>query len=107
MNLQRRIDLLNLLGAWMNSEEPAWKEAKKKASLENSWFIPEFIGLATTNIAEQFLQKQILENWAKQYQIPGDQQHPKNIGIVMAGNLPLVGFHDLLATFISGHKATI
>ena len=32
---------------------------------------------------------------------------PKKIGIVMAGNIPLVGFHDLLCVFISGHKALI
>ena len=31
----------------------------------------------------------------------------KNIGIVMAGNIPLVGFHDFLCVFISGHNQTI
>ena len=107
MNLQRRIDLLTRLGEWMKTEELSWIEAKKKATMENGWFIPEFVELATKNVADQFLPKQILENWAKKYQIPEKQQHSKNIGIVMAGNIPLVGFHDLLATFISGHKTMI
>src|SRR5258705_11680565 len=107
MNLQRRIDLLTGLGKWMQGNDPTWVEAKKKATAENAWFIPEFIELAVKNIVENFLQKNILENWSRQYQIPNDQPNPKNIGIVMAGNIPLVGFHDLLASFISGHKKII
>jgi len=107
MNLQRRIDLLTGLGEWMQSNDPAWLEAKKKATAENPWFIPEFIEQAIKNIVESFLQKNILENWSRKYQVPKDQPNPKNIGIVMAGNIPLVGFHDLLASFISGHKSIV
>jgi len=107
MNLQRRIDLLIGLGKWMQGNDPAWLEAKKKANAENPWFIPAFIELAVKNIVENFLKKNILENWNRQYQIPNDRRNPKNIGIAMAGNIPLVGFHDLLASFISGHRAAI
>jgi hypothetical protein len=107
MNLQRRIDLLTRVGEWMQGNDPAWLEAKKKATRENAWFIPEFIELAIKNIVENFLQKNILKAWSRRYQIPNLQPNPKNVGIVMAGNIPLVGFHDLLAAFISGHKATI
>jgi hypothetical protein len=35
------------------------------------------------------------------------QAVPKNVGVVMAGNIPLVGFHDFLCVFISGHQQTI
>ena len=107
MNLQRRIDLLLRLSGWMQGNDPAWLEAKKKATMENPWFIPEFIELTVNNIVEQFLQKNILRDWTEQYHIPDEQPKPKNVGIVMAGNLPLVGFHDLLSTFIIGHKAII
>jgi hypothetical protein len=107
MILQSRIDLLARLGEWMKSDEPSWLEAKKNASRENSWFIPEFIDLAVKNIAGNFLEKKILKDWVQQYEIPGEQSGQKNVGIVMAGNLPLVGFHDLLATFIAGHRATV
>ena len=57
MNLQRRIDLLTRLGEWMKTEELSWIEAKKKATMENGWFIPEFVELATKNVADQFLPK--------------------------------------------------
>lgn len=107
MNLQHRIDLLVRLGRYILSSSPEWDAAKEKASYENGWFIPEFINLATGNIARSFLQKDILNDWVSTYQFPADNQHPKKVGIVMAGNIPLVGFHDFLCVFISGHKALI
>ena len=84
-----------------------WQEAKQKASLENAWFIPEFVELASKNIAENFLKKETLKNWAESYHLPSYITDPKKVGIVLAGNIPLVGFHDLLSTFISGHLAII
>ena len=41
------------------------------------------------------------------YQLPAENTAPRTIGIIMAGNIPLVGFHDFLCVFISGHKAVI
>src|SRR4030095_2063680 len=67
----------------------------------------EFIDLASKNIANNFLQKELLEQWAKEYDLNPDLENPKSIGITMAGNIPLVGFHDFLSVFISGHKAVI
>jgi hypothetical protein len=107
MNLQQRINLLVGLGKYMKSENEEWHEAKLKASRENTWFIPEFIELAVNNIAEEFLNSNKLESWAKKYQLPDENNTPKNIGLVMAGNIPLVGFHDFLCIFINGHKQTI
>lgn len=107
MNLQERIDLLLRLGEYMLSEEPAWIHAKQKALLENSWFIPEFTDLAIKNIAEQYLQGNVLKKWTAGYQLPDAEPAPKMVGIVMAGNIPLVGFHDLLCVFITGHKTMI
>ena len=105
MNLQMRIDLAAQLGEYILSNPADWQEAKQKASLTNPWFTPEFIDLATGNIAINFLDKQKLESWTSSYKIEtGD---PKKVGIVMAGNIPLVGFHDFLSVFISGHKAII
>ena len=107
MNLEQKINLLVDLGKYMLGNDPAWLNAKKKATAENPWFIPEFVELATRNICESFLQKPILDSWAGQYTIPQKQQNPKTVGVVMAGNLPLVGFHDLLAVYISGNNALI
>jgi len=105
MNLQMRIALAAQLGQYILSGSPEWLEAKQRASLINPWFTPEFIDIATGNIAKHFLDKQKLENWTSSYKI--EAVTPKKIGIVMAGNIPLVGFHDFLCVFISGHKAII
>jgi hypothetical protein len=107
MNLQYRIDLLARLGTYILSDEPSWLATKEKASYENAWFIPSFIELASNSIAKQFLQKELLVTWAATYEIPETKRSPKLVGIVMAGNIPLVGFHDFLCVFISGHRALI
>jgi hypothetical protein len=108
MNLQQRIDLLSRLGEYIRLDNDTWQQAKEKASRENNWFIPEFIELAVTNIATAFLQKQALTDWVANYDLPRDGPiNPKKAGIVMAGNIPLVGFHDMLCVFISGHIAYI
>ena len=112
MNLQYRIDLLARLGQYILSNDEQWIQAKERASRENGWFIPAFVELATATIATNFLQKDILEKWVTPYKSKIENQKPiaigsKNIGVVMAGNIPLVGFHDFLCVFISGHKAVI
>ncbi len=118
MNLQHRIDLLIRLGQYILSGDDLWEEVKENAGRENGWFIPEFVQLATENIARSFLQKNQLENWVTRYPLlqaeasgqnlsSPRQLPPKVVGIVMAGNIPLVGFHDFLCVFISGHKALI
>jgi hypothetical protein len=107
MNLQQRIVLLNRLGEYILQDTDNWQAAKQKASYQNAWFTPEFIELATRNIALAFLQKDKLTAWAQQYNLPTENPSPKNVGIVMAGNIPLVGFHDFLCVFISGHRQTI
>jgi hypothetical protein len=107
MQLQQRIDLLVRLGIYMSSNDDSWQEAKKKASIENSWFMPEFIELATKNIVGEFLQIEKLKNWAALYKIPDENNSPKNVGLIMAGNIPLVGFHDFICVFISGNRQII
>ncbi|MEP6701202.1 MAG: acyl-CoA reductase [Bacteroidota bacterium] len=107
MTLPYRIKLLAQLGEYILSDEEKWREAREQAGRENGWFIPEFVKLATENIARSFLQKHILEKWSENYHLPTTNHKLKNVGIVMAGNIPLVGFHDFLAVFISGHKAVV
>ena len=94
MNLQYRIDLLVQLGQYILANSEEWKDAKEKASYENGWFIPAFIDLSVKSIAESFLQPAALNDWTKKYNLPEENTAPKKIGIVMAGNIPLVGFHD-------------
>lgn len=107
MNLQQRIDLLKRLGEYILSTDNQWMAARERAFRENGWFTPAFIELATHAMAHTFLNPAALTAWATQYSIPAVQAAPKNVGIVMAGNIPLVGFHDFLCVFISGHRQTI
>lgn len=106
MNLPQRIELLEKLGHYMTSDDEAWQSAKHKASVNNPWFTPEFINLATENIAQEFLTAKALQRLISGYFIPQNQA-PQNVGIVMAGNIPLVGFHDWLCVFLTGHIAYI
>jgi hypothetical protein len=107
MNLSRRKELLVRLGNYMRSKEEDWQQAKEKAYLENRWFIPEFIELSVNNIAQNFLQPQQVDQLIKQYRIPEENSNPKKVGIVMAGNIPLVGFHDFFCVLLTGHHAMI
>lgn len=90
----------------MSSADPAWLEAKERAFALNHWFVPEFTDLAVGNIVNHFLQPSLLDTWTARY--PGLGKGPaRNVGVVMAGNIPLVGFHDFLSVFVSGHRQTI
>jgi hypothetical protein len=107
MILQERIQLLARLGEYMLSKEEEWLALQERAYRENAWFIPEFLERSIQQIAHQFLQADLLMNWAKSYGVKDAPIHPKTVGIVMAGNIPLVGFHDFLSVFISGHAMVI
>jgi len=107
MNLQQRIDLLVKLGGYLASNTEELEHAKLQAHRQNGWFTTAFIDTAITNITTQFLQRDKLQAWAAQYAIPQQNNTPKTVGVVMAGNIPLVGFHDLLCVFICGHKAMV
>jgi hypothetical protein len=106
MKLQNRIELMLSLRQYLKEDNEEWKGIKHKASTHNGWFTSEFIDLALTNIVEQFLQEKKLTEWVHHYKLD-DNISPKNVGVVMAGNIPLVGFHDFLSVFISGHYQTI
>jgi Acyl-CoA reductase (LuxC) len=106
MNIQERIELMVKAGEYLKSNHPDWMEVKEQAFNKNGWFTTDFIQHAAEEIATNFLQKDILEKWVAHYHLD-DNIQPKNIGLVMAGNIPMVGFHDMLAVFISGHYQTI
>lgn len=108
MNLSKRIELIVRLGQYMQQNNEEWQSIKEKAYINNPWFLPEFIDLSIRNITHCFLQEDALMSWVKQYPgIKEDNPSPRLIGIVMAGNIPLVGFHDFLCVFISGHKCLV
>jgi hypothetical protein len=106
MKLKERLEILEELGKFISAQDADWQAAMQKAEQKNKWFVPEFVQLAANNIVQQFLQKEKLQQWAAHYHID-DNIKPVKVGIVMAGNIPLVGFHDFLAVFVNGHTQII
>ena len=106
MNLMQRIDLLRQLASYLTSNDKKLNEVKKEACEKNNWFTPEFINLSLQNITRHFLDDEKLRQWIQHYHLD-DAIQPKTIGIVMAGNIPLVGFHDFLCAFAAGHRQLI
>ena len=107
MNLERRLNLLSNLAEYLSKPDAAWLEVKEKVANENPWFIPEFIDFQVSHIATEYLDDKKLREWLGRYKAPAEPASPKNVGIVMAGNIPLAGFHDFLAAFLSGHRQFI
>ena len=70
----------------------------------NRWFTKENLRFAIGNWAEA-LQKENLENWVENYNFTNLAS--KKVAIIMAGNIPLVGFHDFLSVLISGHEVLV
>src|ERR1017187_430467 len=106
MNLVKRINLLEKLGNYLVNNSEKLNSVKQKAFEKNKWFTEEFINMSLQSISTQFLNRNKLEEWVNYYHLDNNIKS-KNIGIVMAGNIPLVGFHDFLCVFISGHRQSI
>ena len=72
------------------------------AGQRNGWFTRDNILFALEQWS-QVLTKQQLSKWVANYSFT--TSHPKSVAIIMAGNIPLVGFHDFLSVLLSGNKA--
>jgi len=70
----------------------------------NGWYTPENIYFAIHSWAEALTEEK-LNQWISPYNF--NEIKPKTIGLILAGNIPLVGFHDFICVLISGHKALI
>jgi hypothetical protein len=105
MTLQARIKAFIHLGAFLKDEKN--KEEIElwayKACNENNWFTVENSKKALDTIANYYLDATLLEQWSSLYEIPDKPTIVKSIGVIMAGNIPAVGFHDLLTIVLSGH----
>ena len=79
------------------------QEIKDKAQITNPWFTQTFIQLSANNWSEA-LSKDKIEEWLKNETC---EMRDQTLGIIMAGNIPLVGLHDLLAGLAKGLKVSI
>ena len=106
MNLQARIQAFTKLGEYLKNDLTSEKEDQiYSAKVKNAWFTEKSIKDAINAWAEQ-LNDEMLTAWINPYKLK-EVESPKRVLIIMAGNIPLVGFHDFLAVLISGHKVVI
>jgi len=117
MKKSEQIEILSLwghaLGALIeaNGSSQAGEESPlsiliRHAHAKNAWFTPDNI-LRSMKAHVKWLEKENLQKWMSKYERSSPIEKQKNIGIIMAGNIPAVGFHDLLSVLASGHKAII
>ncbi len=96
---------LKKLGEYILSFPNELEEKITEAFYKNNWFTIENQKTMLRAIATNYLQQHELEAWHSNYKI--NNAPPKKIGLVMAGNIPLVGFHDLLCVWMSGNTGLI
>ncbi len=105
-HVEDRIAALVQLGDWLHHRDEELDDTIQQAAYHNPWFTIENSRLALSAIAEDMLAPEKLNEWIAKYDF-NESKAPKTIGLVMAGNLPLVGFHDLLSVLMSGNKALL
>jgi len=70
----------------------------------NRWFTQEQVYFAAEQWAEALTQEN-LDNWLNPYNLKDLQ--PKTVGLILAGNIPLVGFHDFISVLMAGHNVLV
>jgi hypothetical protein len=70
---------------------------------QNNWFTPDFVQLSIKSITENYLEEKALRTWLEGYTIE-DKDH---VAIILAGNIPLVGFHDVLCSYFAASRVSI
>ncbi|MCR9227155.1 MAG: acyl-CoA reductase [Flavobacteriaceae bacterium] len=78
------------------------KEIVARAGHHNGWFTEDNVLFSLQQWGE-LLTEQYIKDWLDNYSFQTENE-PKTVGIVMAGNIPLVGFHDFLCVLLSGNK---
>ena len=101
MDLQQRIEAFAKLGDYLkNQSEDEFKLWSTNAQSLNQWFTETNVRLALDGVIN-YCDKDNLEKWTSEYKL--ENADSKKVGVVMAGNIPLVGFHDYLSVLISGN----
>jgi hypothetical protein len=105
MMVQQRIDGFIALGNFLKESEQNnfrdWEKIFSTAYSYNQWFTRGNIEKALNEISFQ-LSENSMKKWLKPYELK--ESANKNVGVIMAGNIPVVGFHDFLCVLISGNS---
>jgi hypothetical protein len=105
MTLEQRISAFVKLGNHLsNLSEEAFESLALHARQENPWFTSENVRRSLTGIT-QYLKEDKLRQWTASYAL--NPTESREVALVLAGNIPLVGFHDLLCVLMSGHRAQL
>lgn len=113
MTLKERIESFSELGQVLRDSLEG-KNSRYSSYLENlidnqhfrnGWFTPENVRMAIKANADE-LTYENLANWTSRYPAIDSSESSRNIGVVMAGNIPLAGFHDFLSVLITGNSIT-
>jgi len=101
---QQRLQGLAALGTAMRQPDAELQHLIQTAHHHNAWFTPEYTLQAVTAMGEM-LQEADLTTWFSQW--PEYEVEPKQVGLILAGNIPLVGLHDIICVLAAGHIALI
>ena len=93
------------LGTQLLHPNEEFRSIIEQEHFHNPWFTSENILKALTALGNA-LNKNGLTKWLGSYQL-NDEAIPKKVGLILAGNIPLVGFHDVLSVLVSGNIALI
>jgi len=107
LKVQEKINLLADLGQIIKDGlDQRLEHAILKSHRDNNWFTKEQVEYALQSVAEYYLDKAALSKLILDYAIDERADH-KVVGLIPAGNIPLVGFHDMLCVFLSDHYVQI
>lgn len=101
---QRNIAFVQL-GHALAKPDQQLLELINTANQYNAWFTPQSVALAIKAISKM-LQKNSLDKWLENANVI-EGQPMRSIGLILAGNIPVVGFHDILCVLVTGNKALI
>lgn len=105
MTIDERIQAFSKLGNYLRTiDKDDLAALIDRAKMHNAWFTNDSIATAIRGL-DSFLEADRLRRWTEAYDLINVSS--KTVAIVMAGNIPFVGFHDLLSVLISGHRAQI
>ncbi len=97
MNISRRKEAFVKLGLEINNKRDYFR-----LNNTNTWYTPENIEYALKEI-ENLLLSDSIEKWISQYPELPNKRKSIQVAVITAGNIPFVGFHDLLSVLISGN----
>ena len=100
MDIEKRIKAFATLGKEIKTST-IMSMAIDEAVMKNPWFTKDNVLYAVNAIADNITETK-LQEWVSNYNLSAIM--PKTIAVIMAGNIPLVGFHDFLCVLMSGNR---